>query len=249
MNEVTLSYYLSFFAFVQVAVALDFGFMYMERKSSAMRLSDMFYDGFVNLVKLFTSHAGDVLKRVRKETDSEEILDGYDELQRTKTCVIGKTDAILQLGFLKPMGVVAGIYALLILYIVCMFGKDTYYENLFLVLSEITLAFMTFVFVYIGCFKKSSHVLRYVFAYIALLAVGACFVNKGWIFEYVTDFESWYNHFLLLPYLPVVLFVVYMIVMYTYRIPKVIKMIHQTRKLGKLLEMKKKYKTNCKQRE
>lgn len=239
MSEELLSHYISFFAFIQVAVALDFGFMYMERKSSAMRLSDMFYDGFINLVRLFTSHAGDVMRRVRKETDSNEILEGYDNLKRTKTRVINKTDALQQLGFLKPMGVIAGIYALLILYIVCMFRKEAYYEDLFLVLSEITLAVMSIVFLSIGCFKRSPHVLRYVFGYVASLVVGGCIVVKGWVFEYVTNFESWFHWFMFLPYLPVLLFISYMVVMYLCRISDVLKMIYQTIKLGKLLKIKK----------
>ena len=236
MTEGVLSYCISFLTFIQFAIALDFGFMYLERKSSVDRLSDKFYDGYKNIINFAIEHAQCEIDRNRRKNATDNILMERDLLKRTKDKVLTKTDSLSQLGFLSPIGVVAGIYGVGSLYVVCLFGRDEFYQDLFLVNSEITLVTIFFIFVLIGLCKCRPHVLRYAFLYVIALLVGLLMLFNGWCLAFVTNFELWFNCFVIIPYLPVILFIIFLVYIYAKRIPMVINMIKHTRILHSLFE-------------
>jgi len=78
-----IPYYLTFLSFIQVAVAFDFGMLYLDRKSKLM----MIQDGWLDLLRRFfpetIRNASRQLQRCRNGM-SEDIIVQRDDLKRMK---------------------------------------------------------------------------------------------------------------------------------------------------------------------
>lgn len=111
---VDIQYYLTFLTFIQVAVAFDFGMLYLDRKSKLMLIQD----GWIELLRRFypktLGEASRQLQRCRNGMP-EEIIVQRDDLKRMKDTFCKKYQNEEISRFLPGVGFLSGCFGLFLL--------------------------------------------------------------------------------------------------------------------------------------
>ena len=134
------NYYVGFLSFVQIAVALDFGFLILEKKS----ILNQFQIGFFNWIKaLFRKEIEEAQRtytRVRDQRMPQDFVDKKEELQALLSVFDPDAEYKAVSLFMPGLGFVAGVYSLFFLLIVPLWtkGDPTIYIDLFELLTEAT---------------------------------------------------------------------------------------------------------------
>lgn len=112
------SYYIGFLAFVQIAVALDFGFLILDKKSMIVQFQNGFFNWIRGLYKKEIEDAQHAYGRVRDQTMPQEYVDKKRELQGLLSVFDVDAEYKSVSLFMPGLGFVAGFYSLLFLLIV-----------------------------------------------------------------------------------------------------------------------------------
>lgn len=236
MNSNFLPHCVSLLAFVQVAIALDFGLMYVERKSSTIRISEMIYEEYRRMIKFFTDPATSALRRYRTTIESKHVLEIHDNLKRTKTKVETQTDDVMLLNVVRPLGVIAGLYGLFVLYFVCQMDMSEKNVDVFLVISQLTAVYMILLYVLHLVLPCPVYVILCALIYLIIVALGGLIAWKGWTWACITNVRLWFDCMVFLPYAPIVVFIFHAIGRYLCRIKSIWKMRTYTKAFNESLD-------------
>jgi len=135
-----IPYYLTFLSFIQVAVAFDFGMLYLDRKSKLM----MIQDGWLDLLRRFfpetIRNASRQLQRCRNGM-SEDIIVQRDDLKRMKDTFCKKYQKEETSKFLPGIGFSSGLFGIFLLawLPLCAKGCSEYRMDVLTIVMQATL--------------------------------------------------------------------------------------------------------------
>lgn len=240
MEESLVSHFVVFTAFVQLSVAFNFSLLYLERKSSMVRFSDIIHDAFISLIGIFLDYATYELKRYRNDNALAEECEAYIALRDQKTKVTRKDNALVCFRFLQALGVVMGVFAILQLLNLSMLDRGQFYTDFLLVSGQFTLVYSLALFVILLRNGTNPHVTPSLVIYILGIFLSLTLVKHGYFFHCIENTTTTIHWLLLLAYLPFLLFIVYLVCHYIKRIPLVLVMRKQTKHLHNLMDAKRK---------
>ena len=211
--ELSSSHYIAFTAFVQLAVALNFGLVYLDRRSGLIQLKRKLFRTYRASNNVVVQEAANTLKRYRRNRSySDEIEHAHTKAKQYHTIVTSDWDDEHELSFLPTLGVIYGFYGLAVLYLVGFFevtpDKVLFYENEFLVMSQVTLLFSIFLILRSKNKTKITRIVPACILYFVVVALGWWFCSKGWIFECDMVFPKHYHWYMLLVYLPIIYYII-----------------------------------------
>lgn len=247
MDTTQIAHFVPFTAFVQISIAFNFGLFYLERKHSMVKISEMFHEAFLHIIRLFTNEAMMQEKRYKdsksksKKEFSKEDFKIYKEVYDYRIELTTKMNQLLYSKFLQPLGIIFGCFGLLLVWNLCMLDHGEFYLNFILISGEITLVLGLFIFIRALCLQDTRpHTLSYSFIY--LLLIGVCFycIKNDAFFHVIVNTESILHAYFLLSYLPILLFVGFLIFHYLSRMPILFKLVSKTKELHKILDVKSK---------
>lgn len=238
MEESLVSHFVVFTAFVQLSVAFNFSLLYLERKSSMVRFSDMIHDAFISLISIFLSYATSEQKRYREDNATDHERAAYISLRDQKTKVVTKANALVRFRFLQSLGTIMGVFGILQLLNLSMLDRGQFYTNFMLVSGELTLVYSLLLFCILLQEGKNPHVIPSLFFYLLIVFLSFILVKFDCLFHCIDNVTKFIHWSLLLAYLPFLLFLGYLLCHYAKRIPLVIIMQKQTKHLHNLMDAK-----------
>ena len=215
------SHYMAFAAFVQLAVALNFGLVYLDRRSSLLGLKRKLFSTYRAGKTPIVAKVANILKRYKGNlTYSLEVDNAHTKVKEYHAIVTSEWEDEHELSFFPALGAVYGFYSLALLYLVCFFdmpGKELYYHNQFLTLSQLTLVFSLLMIVCSWWKSTSTKIVPTMLLYIAVTVIGWIFTIHGWVYTCEIDFLSHYHWFMLLAYMPIIYYVIRIVVLFVWK--------------------------------
>ena len=212
------SHYLGFCAFIQLSVALNFGLVYLDRRSSLLQLKRRLFDVYKAGNNSRVDKVSKILKKYKKNTNYPRIVERYHtKTKQYHSIVTSDWDDEHEISFFPALGVIYGFYSIALLFLVCFFDlPDTewFYHNQFLTLSQLTVIFSLLMI--IRSWKKDvkTKIIPTCLLYAGLTAIGWFCCKNGWVFFTDIDFTYHYHWYVLLSYLPIVYCVVRIILIF-----------------------------------
>ena len=206
--EITSSHYIAFTAFVQLAVALNFGLVYLDRRSGLLQLKRKLFGTYKARDNVLVNATANILKRYRSDhTYSDEIEHAHTKAKLYHTKVTADWYDEYEISFFPALGVVYGLYSLFVLYLVCFFDMPSdrlaFYENQFLVLSQVTLVFSLLLILRSWSKAKITRIVPTCLLYVFVASVGWWLCGKGWVIHFDLAFSRHFHWYMLLTYLPI----------------------------------------------
>lgn len=212
------SHYIAFTAFVQLAVALNFGLVYLDRRSSLLGLKRRLFSTYRAGKTPIVAKVANILKRYKgDQTYSLEVDNAHTKVKEYHSIVTSEWDDEHELSFFPALGAVYGFYSLALLYLVCFFdmpGKELYYQNQFLALSQVTLVFSLLMVVRSWCKNTSTRIVPTILLYSVVAVAGWIFTFRGWTYTCEMDFATHYHWYMLLAYLPIIYYIIRIVVLF-----------------------------------
>lgn len=210
--ELSSSHYIAFTAFVQLAVALNFGLVYLDRRSGLIQLKRKLFRTYRASNNVVVQEAANTLKRYRRNRSySDEIEHAHTKTKQYHTIVTSDWDDEHELSFFPTLGVIYGFYGLAVLFLVSFFemtpDKVLFYENEFLVMSQVTLLFSIFLILRSKNKTKTTRIVPTCILYFVAVALGWWLCSRGWIFECDMVFPHHFHWYVLLSYLPIIYYI------------------------------------------
>ncbi|MBQ0075474.1 MAG: hypothetical protein KBT34_14940 [Prevotella sp.] len=238
MEESLVSHFGVFTAFVQLSVAFNFSLLYLERKSSMVRISDMIHDAFISLINIPLGYAANEQKRYREDNASDKERAAYISLRDQKTKVTTKANALVRFRFLQSLGSIMGVFGILQLLNLSMLDRGQFYTDFMLVSGEFTLVYSLFLFCILLREGKNPHVVPSLLIYFFIVFLSFVLVKFDCFFHCIDNIARVIHWLLLLAYLPFLLFFGYLLCHYAKRIPLLFVMHKQTKRLHMLMDAK-----------
>lgn len=212
------SHYIAFAAFAQLAVALNFGFVYLDRRSNLLGLKRKFFSTYRAGKTPAVANVANVLKRYKSNLSySTAVNHAHTKAKEYHTIVTSEWDDEHELSFFSALGVVYGFYSLTLLFLVCLFdmpNKEIYYQNQFLILSQVTLVFSALMIIRSWRKNTSTKIIPTILLYILIAVTGWIFTAHGWVFCCEMDFSVHYHWYILMTYLPIIYYIIRIIVLF-----------------------------------
>ena len=217
--ELSSSHYIAFTAFVQLAVALNFGLVYLDRRSGLIQLKRKLFRTFRASNNVLVHEAANTLKRYRgNQSYSNEIELAHTKAKQYHSIVTSDWDDEHEISFFPALGVIYGFYGLAVLYLVCFFemtpDKVFFYENEFLVMSQVTLLFSIVLILRSKIKTKTTKIVPTCILYFVAVALGWWFCSKGWMFDCDMVFPRHFHWYMLLAYLPIIYYILRIFIMF-----------------------------------
>lgn len=205
MENLEPSHFTAFCALVQLAVALNFGFVYLEKKSMLFSLKEKLFKTYRAGNNTIVDYAANQLKRYRSSTlydDRIEML--HTRLKEYHSIVTSPWDAEDELRYMPSMGCVYGLFSIVFLFVVCMFDVDfQFYTDLYLAYSLIASAMFTFTLIWSDILGRRMLLLPTITLYVMVMCVCTACQVAGWTISCSVDFKTCFHISLLLPFLPI----------------------------------------------
>ena len=209
----TYNYYIGFLAFVQIAVALNFGFLILDKKSILVQFQQGIFNWIKGMFKDDIEYAQSTYKRVRDTTMPKEFVDKKDELQGLLSVFAPNMEYKSLSLFMPGLGFVTGLYSLLFLLIVPLWadGEPTISIDMFEIITQATafsICMMPLTLYYKSTFSSPytgiicAIVWMAVYLTIALLLYA---INCTWD---ILRIEWFFYLALTIPYIPIIVYVV-----------------------------------------
>jgi len=215
------SHYIAFAAFVQLAVALNFGLVYLDRRSSLLGLKRKLFCTYRAGKTPIVAKVANILKRYKGyQTYSLEVENAHTKVKEYHAIVTSEWEDEHELSFFPALGAVYGFYSLALLYLACFFdmpGKELYYQNQFLTLSQLTLIFSLLMIVRSWWKDKSTKIVPTIILYIVVAIAGWFFTVHGWVYTCEMDFAAHYHCYMLLAYLPIIYYLARIVVLFMWK--------------------------------
>lgn len=242
MDEHLISHFVAFTAFVQLAVAFNFGLLYLERKSSTVKFRDLFHEGFLSLMDMFLKAAGREMRRYREDNATQEERSAYYNVRDLRIELTTKANALIHFKFLQPLGMVYGIFGIIQLFNLCMLDRGVFYADYFLLSGQMTFIYGLIILSWHLCGKGNNpHVLLATFIYIIGLLGCWVLIKYDCIYRCIDEqnFSIWLHILLLLSYLPFVYLLCVLVIHYARRFPILRRLVKGTKTLHVLMDNKK----------
>ncbi|MDE6310857.1 MAG: hypothetical protein K2L96_03470 [Muribaculaceae bacterium] len=185
-------------AFIQIAVAFDFGLLYLHNSHLLKSLHGDFIYGHRNRVEPTTCCACDILKDLKyKHGFSVKIRRG--SLKRWVDRLTFLTD-VQQANWSKYvyLGLCGGLYSLLSLVLIGVTGSsyDPEIRNFLLVSGEVFLVYEFFIVYQIGKVRTNGisviPLVKKAILLIVIMGIVGVFVYNGWYFKFFSSFRKTY---------------------------------------------------------
>ena len=216
--DLQYSHYIAFTAFIQLAVALDFGLVYLDRRSSLLGLKRKLFSTYRAGKTPIVAKVANILKRYKgDQIYSFEVDNAHTKVKEYHSVVTSEWEDEHELSFFPALGAVCGFYSLALLYLVCFFDmpdKEQYYQNQFLTLSQLTLAFSLLMIVRSWRKDASTKMVPTILLYTLGVVAGWIFTSHGWVYICEMDFAAHYHWYMLLTYLPIIYYIVRIVVLF-----------------------------------
>ena len=211
---VDIQYYLTFLTFIQVAIAFDFGMLYLDRKSNLMMIQDSWLE-FLRRFYPKTIKAASVQLQRCRETMSDAIKVQRDDLKRMKEA-FGKRYLKEELSkFLPGLGFSSGCFGmfLLIWLPMCARGWNEHRMDLLAVAMQATLfAQVLYVIAYV-CSKQVRETILgilLIIPFVAIYLIGFCFTGILWRID---SYDIIFYCSLCVPFIPIVVYIILLLPM------------------------------------
>lgn len=212
------SHFIAFTSIIQLAVALNFGLVYLDRRSGLLRLKRRLFNNYKAGDTLVVGRVSKVLKRYRNNNEyTPEIERAHTKAKQYYTIVTADWDDEHEISFFPSIGIIYGIYSLALLFIVGFFDVHEnlcFYHNLFLFLSQITLLFSILLIFRSWRRGTVTRIIPSTLIYLCLLIVGGLCCWKGCFFEGVKNFSRHYHWYVFMTYLPIIYYFLRILLIY-----------------------------------
>lgn len=209
-----IQYYLTFLTFIQVAIAFDFGMLYLDRKSNLMMIQDSWLE-FLRRFYPKTIKAASVQLQRCRETMSEAIKVQRDDLKRMKE-VFGKRYQKEEISkFLPGLGFSSGCFGmfLLIWLPMCARSCHEYRMDLLAVAMQATLfAQVLYVIAYI-CSKQVRETILGIILIGPFVALYFIFFHFTGILWRIDSYDIIFYCSLCVPFIPIAAYVILLLPM------------------------------------
>lgn len=205
-----ISHYTAFCSLVQLAVALNFGFIYLEKKSLLFSLKEKIFGTYKAGNSIIVDFSSKQLRRYRNNTDyTINIENSHTKLKELHNIVTSPWDAEDELRFMPPLGVVFGLYSIFFLFLVCMFdANDAYtYMSLYMTYSAVTIICFVVCICLGDKYKHRISILHTSYIYIICLGICTFFVIQNWTLESIVGFDSFFHYSLTIPFFPILYYI------------------------------------------
>lgn len=216
--ELQPSHYIAFAAFVQFAVALNFGLVYLDRRSGFLSLKRRLFSTYRAGSSPLVANVANVLRRYKSGLSySTEVDYAHTKVKEYHAIVTSEWEDEHELSFFPALGVVYGFYNLALLFLVCFFdvpGREMYFHNQFLTLSQLTLAFSALMIVRSWRKNTSTKITPTILLYLLIAVLGWVFTAHSWVFSCEIDFTVHYHWYMTMCYLPIIYYFLRIFVLY-----------------------------------
>lgn len=219
--ELHPSHYVAFAAFIQLAVALNFGLVYLDRQSGLLGLKRKLFSTYKAGKTLAVANVANILKRYKSNKSySKEVDNAHTKAKEYHAIVTSEWDDEHELSFFPALGVVYGFYCLALLFLVCFFdipNQELYYQNQFLTLSQLTLLFSVLMIVRSWQKNKSTKIVPAILFYLLIAIAGWVFTAQGWVFRCEMKFYAHYHWYMLMAYLPIIYYFLRVVIIFAHK--------------------------------
>ena len=231
--EITSSHYIAFTAFVQLAVALNFGLVYLDRRSGLIQLKRKLFGSYRASNNVFVYGTGNILKRYRSNHNYPDKIElAHTKAKQYHTKVTADWNDEYEISFFPALGVVCGLYGLAVLYLVCFFDmlpeRLAFYENHFLVLSQVTLVFSSLLTLRSWNKAKVTRIVPVSLLYVVVAVISWWFCSKGWTIRLDMAFAQHFHWYMLLTYLPIIYYLLRVAVVFLHKTMCLVPMLWWT---------------------
>lgn len=202
-------------AFIQIAVAFDFGLLWLKDSHIFCQMHSSLKRECNKFVATTLTSAHQIYERLEGNSDTEA------RIQRAR--VKGNIDKLESLvnaetnwGKYAYLGLYSGIYGLLCLFIIGLFGckYDSYGKDFLLIFGEILCIIEFFTLFQLSNMGRSSashfKILNKIAKLFGIILITSVFIYLDWIFRPFPNFE--------VPFIPIAVIVVYLpIIVYVFR--------------------------------
>ena len=216
--ELQSSHYIAFAAFVQLAVALNFGLVYLDRRSGLLGLKRKLFSTYRAGKTPAVANVANILKRYKGNMAyATEVENAHTKAKEYHAIVTSEWDDEHELSFFPALGVVYGFYCLALLFLVCFFdmpSREMYYQNQFLTLSQLTLAFSVLMIVRSWRKSISTKIVPSLLLYLVMVVAGWVFTSQSWVFNCEMEFPVHYHWYMLMAYLPIIYYFLRVVIIF-----------------------------------
>lgn len=219
--DLQISHYLAFTAFIQLAVALNFGLVFLDSRSGLLRLKRKLFNNYKASNTRVVGRVANILKRYRSDHDYDPDTErAHTKTKQYHSIVTSDWDDEQEISFFPALGVIYGFYSLTLLFLICFFDvsyDSLFYQNQFLILSQVTMAFSVVLIIRSWCKNTVTHITRATLIYIFFGAVGWICCCHGWMFDCDISFSRLYHWYILLSYLPIIYYVLRIMLIFLHK--------------------------------
>lgn len=237
------SHYIAFAAFVQLAAALNFSLVYLDRRSSLLGLKRKLFSTYRAGKTPVVANVANILKRYKSDRSyAVEVDYAHTKVKEYHAIVTSEWDNEHELSFFPALGVVFGFYSLALLFLVCFFdvpGMEMYFHNQFLTLSQLTLVFSALMIVRSWRKNASTKIVPTILLYFFVAVLGWIFTMRGREFTFEIDFPAHYHWYILMVYLPIIYYVLRVFVLFIRKSSYIIPMAFWAVKFDNALDKSK----------
>lgn len=202
--------YANFLSVIQIAVALNFGLLYLKKGNAFRNIYKEILLYFAAFVHSSTINAGKQTKRVRagmtKEIRTQKAL-----VQGLQNKLADLTGRDFNFPFIPCLGLFSGIYAVALLLLIAMFGKENVLlQNYIAVFAEIVFVMdlLAIIQMYYSKnqdeneYKSRYYVVMNIFWFFIFCIIGFVLVTYDWTFHCIPSFNYSFFFALFVVYIP-----------------------------------------------
>lgn len=227
--ELLSSHYIAFAAFVQLAVALNFGLVYLDRNSKLLGLKRKLFSTYRAGNTPAVANVANILKRYESNKSYSKKVDNlHTKVKEYHATVTSEWDDEHELSFFPALGVVYGFYGLALLFLMCFFdipGREIYYQNQFLTLSQLTLVFSVLLIVRSWRKNISTKIVPTLLLYLLIAGGGWLFTCQGWVFSCEMEFAAHFHWYMIMAYLPIIYYFLRVIIIFAHKTSFIFPMV------------------------
>ena len=171
-----------------------------------------------------------------------EVEHAHTKAKEYHAIVTSEWDDEHELSFFPALGVVYGFYSLALLFLVCFFdvpGKEMYYQNQFLTMSQLTLVFTVLMIVRSWKKDTSTKIVPTMLLYVLVAVAGWIFTVHGWVYSCEMEFPFHYHLYMIMAYLPIIYYVVRIVILFIRKTFFIVPMVWWTVKFDEALDKSK----------
>lgn len=236
--------YANFLSIIQVAVALNFGLLYLKKGNAFRNIYKEVLQYFAAFVHSSTNNASMQTRRVRSGMPIE-IREQKALVKRIQNKLADLTGRDYNFPFIPCLGIFSGFYAIVLLLLIAMFGKENeLLQNYIAVFAEIvcTMDLLAIIQMYRSKkqdeneYKARFYVVMNILWFFIFSIIGFILTTYDWTFHCIPNFSYLFFFALFVVYIPSIWLLSEIICTWVRVIFNQKKCVKETRKLKKMLD-------------